>query len=264
MYSLSDSAKKRLDKIIDGPVDGETTFTHLPPLQPPYVLFMKRLAHRIFNPRSSSNTAHTSHRPASLFRKATKLVSRRLAYVFRQDNFFEMLRAGFVGRTASARRWRPVYLLIHLSTEGRNPLVTLFTGFIEAALLLVLTLFFAAQWGGNLVLTMIALVLLLVFVTLGRALGLIYVWLSSQVWGLSVVNCDSVDEIRGVLRIVCSIEGVLVHVNGATYYEGFRMDGREQFEEFIDDYERGNFDEKDVFGSEQKPEIVSVQPSKTV
>ncbi|KAF2472613.1 uncharacterized protein BDR25DRAFT_15896 [Lindgomyces ingoldianus] len=143
----------------------------------------------------------------------------------------------------SARRWRPVYLLIHLSTEGRSPLITLFTGFMEAGLLLVLTFFFAAQWGGNLVITMIALVLLLVFITLGRALGLVYVWLSSQVWGLTVINCDNVDEIRGVLRIVCSMEGVLVVVNGATYFGGYRMDGRDGFNAFVDRYERGEFDD---------------------
>jgi hypothetical protein len=173
-----------------------------------------------------------------------------------------MIRAGFVGNTIAARRWRPVYLLIHLSTEGRNPLATLLTGFIEAILLLLLTLFFAAQWGGNLALTMVALVLLLVFITLGRALGLVYVWLSSQVWGLSVINCDSVDEIRGVLRIVCSMEEVLVRVNGATYYGGYRMDGRDQFDEFIDEYERGNFDEDNGDDALGLPESVAVQPNK--
>ncbi|KAF2187028.1 hypothetical protein K469DRAFT_686241 [Zopfia rhizophila CBS 207.26] len=59
------------------------------------------------------------------------------------------------------------------STEGRNPLLTLIIGFIEAGLLLVLTFFFTAQWGDNLVIAMITLVLLLVFVPLGRTIGLI-------------------------------------------------------------------------------------------
>lgn len=155
------------------------------------------------------------------------------------------MKAGLWGSTVSARRFRPVYILIHLSTQGRNPLITLFTGFIESGLLLALTFFFAAQWGGNLVLTIIALTLLLVFVTVGRALGLIYVWLSSNIWGLTVVNCDSVDEIRGVLRIVCSMEGVMVCVNGATYYEGYRIDkAGKHYDDFLEKYERGDLDDK--------------------
>jgi hypothetical protein len=97
-----------------------------------------------------------------------------------------------------------------------------------------LTFFFAAQWGGNLILTILALVLLLVFVTVGRALGLIYVWLSSNLWGLTGVNCDSVDKIRGVLRIVCSMKGILVCINGATYYEGCRIDKAEYFDDFME------------------------------
>lgn len=143
----------------------------------------------------------------------------------------------------SARRWRPLYILIQLTSEGRHPLHILFIGFIEAALLLLLTFIFSAQWGGNLVMTAFALALLLIFVTVGRALGLIYVWFSSKVWGLTVVNCDSVDEIRGVLSILCSMRGVLVVVNGATYFEGHRMDGRKEFEDFIERYEGGKFDD---------------------
>ncbi|CAO2650069.1 Nn.00g013610.m01.CDS01 [Neocucurbitaria sp. VM-36] len=263
VYSLSESAKAKLNTIIDETTRGETTSTHLPPLLPPYILTLRHYVTRIFRRGPSPNSPHYLAGPVALFKQATKVVRRRLAYVFKGRNFFEMIHAG-VGRTSSARRWRPVYILIHLSIQGRNPLVTLLTGFIEAALLLVLTLFFAAQWGGNLVLTMIALVLLLVFVTLGRALGLIYVWLSSQVWGLTVVKCDSVDEIRGVLRIVCSMEGVLVCVNGATYYGGYRMDGRERYEEFVEQYERGTFDE--MPGSNYQDDVVFtvVRPDKTV
>jgi hypothetical protein len=48
------------------------------------------------------------------------------------------------------------------------------TGFCEAALLLVLTFFFASQWGGNLYITSVALALMLIFITVGRALAIIY------------------------------------------------------------------------------------------
>ncbi|ORY10367.1 hypothetical protein BCR34DRAFT_567072 [Clohesyomyces aquaticus] len=70
-----------------------------------------------------------------------------------------------------------------------------------------------------------------------------YVWLSGNVWGLTVVNCDCVDQISGLLRILCSMRGVLVVVNGATYFEGYRMDGREGFADFVKKYEYGRFDE---------------------
>ena len=48
---------------------------------------------------------------------------------------------------AAAPRWRPLYLLMHLSTSGRNPIWTLLTGLVEGFILILLTVFFAAQWG---------------------------------------------------------------------------------------------------------------------
>ncbi|KAF2789757.1 hypothetical protein K505DRAFT_365321 [Melanomma pulvis-pyrius CBS 109.77] len=245
IYSVSDSANLRLMQIISTTEEGETTALHLPPLLPPSVIALRNFYRRFLWWRSPSPASKNSPGFVALFNKVLKSLNRRLSYIFRGRNFFDVLYAGFFGDKGSARRWRPVYILIHLSTEARNPFITLLTGFIEAMLLLVLTFFFAAQWGGNLILTMTALILLLVFVTMGRALGLFYVWLSSQVWGLTVVNCDDVDELRGVLRIVCSMEGVLVCVNGATYFGGYRMDGRDGFEDFLDGYERGQYDEAD-------------------
>ena len=49
----------------------------------------------------------------------------------------------------TAMRFRPMIVLMHLSTEGRNPLTTLFTGFIEGIILILLTIFMGASWGGN-------------------------------------------------------------------------------------------------------------------
>ena len=46
-------------------------------------------------------------------------------------------------------RYRPLMILMHLSAEGRNPLITLFTGAVEGVILIVLTVFFEASWGGN-------------------------------------------------------------------------------------------------------------------
>lgn len=88
-------------------------------------------------------------------------------------NPLSIIKSGFAD-TAAAPRWRPLIVLIHLSTQGRPQLRTLFTGFCEAALLLTLTFFFASQWGGNLYITAIALALILLFITVGRALAIIY------------------------------------------------------------------------------------------
>jgi hypothetical protein len=143
----------------------------------------------------------------------------------------------------AARRSRPLVVLLHLSTEGRHQLKTLFTGFIEATLLFVLTFFFAAQWGGNLFITTWALGLLLLFVSVGRAVGIAYVAYSGKVWGLHVINCNESDEIRGCLRILCSMENVLVTVNGAHYFDGYRLDflGK-RFRDWKIAYDKGVYD----------------------
>ncbi len=145
-------------------------------------------------------------------------------------------------RHHSARRHRPLIVMIHLSTSGRNVLITLFTGAVEAFLLLVLTFFFAAQWGGNLIITLYAMLLLVLFISMGRALGLAYVWISSKVWGLHVINCDEKEEVLGALRIVCSMTGVLVLVNGATFCDGYRLDDIDEFPRWQKRYQDGEFD----------------------
>ena len=124
-------------------------------------------------------------------------------------------------------------------------------------LLLILTMFFAAHWGGNLYVTFIALTILVLFVTTGRALGVIYVMVSSRLWGLHIVHCSSHEEIMGTLRIICSMKGVLVTVNGATYYDGYKLDGRPKagdkpgFEEWKDEYEEGGYDEEEELSRKQ-------------
>jgi hypothetical protein len=154
-------------------------------------------------------------------------------------------KSGFINTKAgAARRSRPLVILLHLSTEGRNQIKTLFTGFVEAALLFILTLFFAAQWGGNLYITAWALALLLLFITAGRVVGILYVSYSAKVWGLHVVDCNVPEEISGCIRILCSMEKVLVTVNGANYFEGYRLDflGND-FRDWTLAYERGDFDD---------------------
>lgn len=54
------------------------------------------------------------------------------------------------GKGDQAHRWRPIIVLLHLGTEGRNFILTMLTGCIEALWYLTLTFFFSAQWGGNL------------------------------------------------------------------------------------------------------------------
>jgi hypothetical protein len=117
--------------------------------------------------------------------------------------------------TLSAMRYRPLYILLHLSTNGRNPLMTLFTGFVEGLILIALTFFFGSMWAGNLLVMSYTLALLLVTITIGRGLGLLYVVHSAKIWGLHVIETEEAREIEGCLRILCSVPEVLVYVNGS-------------------------------------------------
>lgn len=146
----------------------------------------------------------------------------------------------------SARRYRPLVVLIHLSTESRSLPRTLLTGFIEAVLLLVLTFFFAAQWGGNLVITLIAMSLLLFFITVGRVVGFVYMHISIQTWGLHAINCDEPEQIKGSLRVLCAMKGVLVEVNGGIYFDGYRVDKSPRFRRFKEQYDKGELDFDDL------------------
>jgi hypothetical protein len=115
----------------------------------------------------------------------------------------------------AAMRYRPLYILLHLSTNGRNPLMTLFTGFVEGLILIALTFFFGSMWAGNLLVMSYTLALLLVTITIGRGLGLLYVVHSAKIWGLHVIETEEAREIEGCLRILCSVPEVLVYVNGS-------------------------------------------------
>jgi hypothetical protein len=215
-----------------------STVERLPPLYTPFISTLRYPATWILSKvtRSNVNDKQKDHPKGAWLGSAfTDIVSQ-----FKRST----LTSGFVNANPNAaRRSRPLVVLLHLSTEGRHQLKTLFTGFIEATLLFVLTFFFAAQWGGNLFITTWALGLLLLFVSIGRAVGIAYVAYSGKVWGLHVINCDDSDEIRGCLRILCSMEGVLVTVNGSHYYDGYRLDFLgNRFREWKVAYDRGKYD----------------------
>lgn len=142
----------------------------------------------------------------------------------------------------SARRYRPLIVLMHLSLSGRNPLATLFTGFVEGLILILLSIFLGAQWGRNLFILCYTILVLLIVVTAGRALGLWYVLQSSSTWGLHVLECETPRDIQGCLRILCSMKGVLVFVSGAYYFEGYRLDVRDGWSSWIVEFEKGMYD----------------------
>lgn len=158
----------------------------------------------------------------------------------------KFIRVGFCrgqSSTESARRWRPVTVLMHLSSSGRNPFAKLLTGLVEGAILLLLTIFFSSQWGGNIFVVAYTIALLLVVVTLGRLFSLVYIWQSAKTLGLHVIECQSNNQISGALRILCSMTGVLVVVNGAYYYEGHRLDERPKWNDWRAKYDRGDYDD---------------------
>jgi hypothetical protein len=166
----------------------------------------------------------------------------------------KFLRSGITKKPAhtAAMRYRPLMILMHLSTEGRHPLVTLFTGVVEGVILIVLTVFFGAAWGGNLLVLCYVMAVILVTISLGRALGLWYVVRSAKLFGLHVIETQSPRQIIGCLRILCSMKGLLVFVNSAWYFEGHRLDEREGWAEWKIAYERGEFDE-DLCSAEERP-----------
>ena len=236
--------------------------TEVPPLYPPTLTRIRAFIHPIYpglfvrigwmSDLRGTYKAHTTPTSATISRKWTNktrnAVRRHISMVgWAFKNWRQVIQGGFFTHPPSAaRRWRPLVVLMHLSTEGRNFLMTLLTGFLEASLLVVLTFFFAAQWGGNLVITTIAMGLLLVFITLGRAIGLLYVYLSSKVWGLHVIDCSTHDEILGSLRILCSMTGVIVNVNGASYFDGYRLNDMDGYESWKSEYDGGLYDSEDA------------------
>ena len=176
---------------------------------------------------------------------------------------------------AAARRWRPVYLLMHLSTSGRNPIWTLLTGLVEGIILILLTVFFAAQWGkslpfeprpesghrcslqqtelltkagGNLLVMCYTTVALLMAITTGRLLGLAYVQVSVKTHGLHMIETQSKDQLRGCLRVLCTLTEVLVTINGAWFFEGHRLDNRPDWAHFQRCYSLGHMDRDDHKG----------------
>jgi hypothetical protein len=268
VFALSDPAQKQLRKIANTIPRELSTETNLPPLQAPLLIrpvkSIKRNLKRFFFAikrfffaitRIRRSIAHNDASPPPLQACAPNLPTQywqiplhflrilltRLQYITRKTVPF--LLSGFQNHHA-AIRWRPLVVLVHLSTTGRNPLKTLFTGIVEGSVLLVLTFFFSAQWAGNLVVTMYSVAYLLLAVSAARGLGLVYIKWSVRAAGLHLVECESVDEIYGALRVLCSMRCLLVRVNGAWFFEGKRLDSCAAFWEWELRSERGEFDDE--------------------
>ena len=84
---------------------------------------------------------------------------------------------------------------------------------------------------------------LLVTITLGRALALWYVYRSAKLFGLHVIETQSPRQIIGCLRIICAMKDVLVLVNGAWYFEGYLLNEIPDWTQWRKMYEGGDFDE---------------------
>lgn len=84
---------------------------------------------------------------------------------------------------------------------------------------------------------------LLVTITLGRALALWYVYRSAKLFGLHVIETQSPRHIIGCLRIICAMKDVLVLVNGAWYFEGYLLNEIPEWTQWRKMYEGGDFDE---------------------
>ncbi|KAH7057288.1 hypothetical protein B0J12DRAFT_653990 [Macrophomina phaseolina] len=157
----------------------------------------------------------------------------------------QFIRISFSSKSSPdcARRWRPLTVLLHLTNSGRNPFAKLLTGLVEGSILLLLTVFFASQWGGNIFVVSYTIAMLLLIVTVGRLLSIMYIWRSAYFLGLHVIECQSNSQISGCLRILCSLPDVLVVVNGAYYYGGHCLNLKPAWAAWRKRYDRGEFDE---------------------
>ncbi len=258
-----------------------TVETQLPPLHPALLTSIGHSLYRIwsrtapkFLPDIVLRYQSTRREDAILLDKPAYVRSRtriRLQlqelYTMARTVFLSPARFFHSGVTTTPKhtapmRYRPLMILMHLSTEGRHPLVTLFTGVVEGVILIVLTVFFGASWGGNLLVLCYVMAVILVTISLGRALGLWYVVRSAKLFGLHVIETQSPRQIIGCLRILCSMQAVLVFVNSAWYFEGHRLDERQGWVEWKIAYERGEFDENLCAEDGRKISVVSDKPPK--
>lgn len=261
VFALSDSAEQQLRQIADKIPNDHSTINELPPLQAPLLVrplvSMRRNLARFWDAAKRLKRGMAQHHSVPAppqFSRAdgdgsyrmipiqfAKVLVARLRWIM--TNIVTFYLSGFKSQNA-AIRWRPLIVLCHLSTTGRNPLKTLFTGIVEGGVLLVLTFFFSAQWAGNLIVTLYSVAYLLVAVSVARGLGLLYIRWSVRSAGLHVVECESVEEIYGSLRALCSMKHLLVRVNGAWYFEGTRMDRSPDYWDWELRSERGEFDDE--------------------
>ena len=74
-------------------------------------------------------------------------------------------------------------------------------------------------------------------------MGLGYVQASVKTHGLHIIETQSKDQLRGCLRVLCTLTDVLVTINGAWFFEGHRLDNRPDWAHFQRCYSLGHMDE---------------------
>lgn len=84
---------------------------------------------------------------------------------------------------------------------------------------------------------------LLLAITVGRTAGLLYVQESARAYGLHMIETQNKDQLRGCLRILCTMSEVLVTINDAWFFEGHRLDNRPDWAHFQQCYSLGHMDE---------------------
>lgn len=294
VYSLSDSAKSSLKEFLGEPEQDLTegsqgvlgsTEVELPPRYHPLVVRMILALRRSFQGSSQasrkeysmvSRDSHQGKDKSSGTAGQNENLGTLPQWIRNQLQFFwylwvqypfknplQFIRIGFSSATPpnSARRWRPLTVLLHLSSSGRNPFSKLLTGLMEGSILLLLTVFFASQWGGNIFVVSYTIAMLLVVVTVGRLMSIVYIWRSAYFLGLHVIDCQIKEQISGCLRILCSMSDVLVVVNGAYYYGGHRLELKPNWAAWRKQYDSGVFDETDMKPSNNRAHESSEEES---
>lgn len=121
-------------------------------------------------------------------------------------------------------------VVIRLSDEVNDPVRKLFTSILEgvfgAFMLILLTFLFGSVYGGQLFFILAFLVAFTATIIFSRVASIsFYIW-AQRATQLTLIECGSVEEMRGMARVLCAMPGVLIQSRNYNYsYLGGRRLG---------------------------------------
>lgn len=108
----------------------------------------------------------------------------------------------------------------------RYPVHSLFFGLLQAIQCIFLGVLFGSIWGGTLLYTLAFVCAFMVTIFMSRSLSIFLCrWLEKSL-SMTVIRCETVDEMESVKMILVKMSDVLVEgkTNPCKYSEGYRLD----------------------------------------